>query len=126
MIRVAIVGLGNISGEHIKAYLTFPERCKIVAMVDIIPEKARKRAEEFGIDCDIYDDHHQILSCKDIDLVDVCTPPYVHAEISINALKAGMNVLCEKPMAASLEECDAVLAAAKMCMTPTRRRSSAS
>ncbi len=113
MIRVAIVGLGNISGEHIKAYLTFPERCKIVAMVDIIPEKARKRAEEFGIDCDIYDDHHQILSRKDIDLVDVCTPPYVHAEISINALKAGMNVLCEKPMAASLEECDAVLAAAR-------------
>ena len=113
MIRVAIVGLGNISAAHIMAYKTFPERCKIVAMVDILPEKARKRAEEFGVDCEIFDDHHKILDRDDIDLVDVCTPPYVHAEISINALRAGKHVLCEKPMAASLEECDAVLAAAK-------------
>ena len=113
MIRVAIIGLGNISPAHIAAYLTFPERCKIVAMVDIIPEKAEKRAREFGIDCDIYDDHHKILDRDDIDLVDVCTPPYVHAEISINSLRAGKNVVCEKPMAASLEECDAMMAAAR-------------
>ena len=44
MIRVAIVGLGGISAAHIQAYLTFPERCRIVALVDIVPEKARKRA----------------------------------------------------------------------------------
>ncbi len=113
MIRVAIVGLGNISAAHIEAWKTFPDRAQIVAMVDIIPEKAKARAEEYGIDCDIYDDHHQILDRTDIDLVDVCTPPYVHAEISINALKAGKHVICEKPMAASLEECDAVLAAAR-------------
>ena len=41
--------------------------------------------------------------------MDVCTPPYVHAQISINALRSGKNVVCEKPMAASLEECDAML-----------------
>ena len=113
MIRVAIVGLGNISAAHIEAWQTFPERAKIVALVDIIPEKAKARAEEYGIDCDIYDDHHKILDRTDIDLVDVCTPPYVHAEISINALNAGKHVICEKPMAASLEECDAVIAAAR-------------
>lgn len=56
MIRVAIVGLGGISAAHIQAYLTFPERCRIVALVDIVPEKARKRAEEYGISCDILDD----------------------------------------------------------------------
>ena len=113
MINVAIVGLGNISAAHIEAWKTFPDRARIVAMVDIIPEKARARAREYGIDCDIYDDHHDILSREDIDLVDVCTPPYVHAEISINSLKAGKHVICEKPMAASLEECDAVIQAAK-------------
>lgn len=43
--------------------------------------------------------------------MDVCTPPFVHAQISINALKSGKNVICEKPMAASLEECDAMLRA---------------
>lgn len=113
MIGVALIGLGNISPAHIQAYLAFPERCRIVAMVDILPEKARKRAEEFGVDCEILDDHRKLLGRKDIHLVDVCTPPYVHAEISISCLKDGKHVICEKPMAASLEECDAIMQAAR-------------
>ncbi len=113
MIRVAIVGTGNISRMHIEGYLQFPERCKIVALVDIFPEKAEDKKQQFHLDCDVYDDHLKILGREDIDLVDVCTPPFAHAEISINALRSGKNVLCEKPMATSLEECDAMLAAAK-------------
>ena len=111
MIRIAIVGTGNISHAHVKAYLNFPERCKIVALVDIVPEKAQAMKEQYGLDADVYDDHQKILSRGDIDLVDVCTPPYVHASISINSLKSGKNVVCEKPMAASLEECDAMIRA---------------
>lgn len=110
MIKVAIIGTGGISHAHIGAYLKFPERCKIVALVDIIPGKAQKVKEQYGLDCGVYLDHHDILPL-DIDLVDVCTPPFVHAEISINAMRAGKNVVCEKPMAASLEECDAMLRA---------------
>ena len=111
MIRVAIVGTGNISHAHVQAYLKFPERCKIVALVDIIPEKAQAMKEKYGLDADVYDAHEKILPRTDIDLVDVCTPPYVHASISINSLNSGKNVVCEKPMAASLEECDAMLRA---------------
>lgn len=110
MIRVAVVGTGNIANAHIKAYLQFPERCRIVALVDIIPGKAQKVKEQYGLDAEVFLDHREILE-KEIDLVDVCTPPYVHAEISINALRSGKNVVCEKPMAASLEECDAMLKA---------------
>ncbi|WP_163193463.1 Gfo/Idh/MocA family protein [Clostridium thermarum] len=114
MIKVAIIGTGSISQEHIKGYLQFPNRCKIVALVDIYPEKAEEKKQRFNlVDAEIYDDHRKLLQRDDIDLVDVCTPPYVHAEISINCLNAGKNVLCEKPMAASLEECDAMLEAAK-------------
>ena len=110
MIRIAIVGTGNISHAHVEAYLRFPERCKIVALVDIVPEKAQKMKEDYHLtEAEVYDDHQKILSRKDIDLVDVCTPPYVHASISINSLRSGKNVVCEKPMAASLEECDAML-----------------
>ena len=110
MINVAIIGTGGISHAHIKAYLRFPERCRIAALVDIIPGKAQRVKEQYNLDADVYLDHHEILD-KDIDLVDVCTPPFVHAEISINALKSGKNVVCEKPMAASLEECDAMIKA---------------
>lgn len=111
MLRVAIVGTGNISHAHVQAYLTFPKRCEIVALVDIVPEKAQRMKEKYGLNADVYDDHQALLSRTDIDLVDVCTPPYVHASISINCLRSGKNVICEKPMAASLEECDAMLRA---------------
>lgn len=111
MIRIAIVGTGNISHAHVQGYLQFPERCKIVALVDIVPEKAQAMKEKYGLDAQVYDAHEKILPLTDIDLVDVCTPPYVHASISINCLKSGKNVVCEKPMAASLEECDAMLRA---------------
>ena len=110
MIKVAIVGNGGICPAHVEGYLQFPDRCKIVALVDIIPGKAQKMKERFGLDCETYEDHHDILGL-DIDLVDICTPPYTHAEIAINALKAGINVISEKPMAASLQECDAMIRA---------------
>ncbi|MDI6618459.1 MAG: Gfo/Idh/MocA family oxidoreductase [Clostridiales bacterium] len=114
MVNVAIVGTGNISQAHIKSYLQFKDRCKIVALVDIYPEKAEEKKKRFGlVDADVYDDHKKILGRGDIDLVDICTPPYVHAEIAINSLNAGKNVLCEKPMGASLGECDAMIEASK-------------
>ena len=111
MIRVAIVGTGGIAHSHMEAYRKLQDRCEVVALVDIIPGKARRFMEEFGLSCDTFEDHQDILPRQDIDLVDVCTPPYVHAQISINALRSGKNVVCEKPMAASLEECDAMLKA---------------
>ena len=111
MIRVAIVGTGGIAHSHMEAYRKLQDRCEVVALVDIIPGKARRFMEEFGLSCDTFEDHQDILPRQDIDLVDVCTPPFVHAQISINALRSGKNVVCEKPMAASLEECDAMLKA---------------
>ncbi len=111
MLRVAIVGTGGIAHVHMDAYLKLADRCRVVALVDIVPGKAQKFMEEFGVECDVYENHEDILSRDDIDLVDVCTPPYVHASISINCLKAGFNVVCEKPMAASLEECNAMIKA---------------
>lgn len=111
MIRVALIGTGGISHAHIQAYLKFPERCRIVALADIVPEKARAVNERYGLGADVYDDARYVVSRGDIDLADICTPPYVHAELSIACLRAGINVVCEKPMAASLEECDEVLRA---------------
>ena len=111
VIRVAIVGTGGIAHAHMEAYKTLRERCEVVALVDIIPGKARRFMEEFGLSCDTYENHEDILPRRDIDLVDVCTPPYCHAQISVNALRSGKHVVCEKPMAASLEECDEMLRA---------------
>ncbi|MDR0313601.1 MAG: Gfo/Idh/MocA family oxidoreductase [Treponema sp.] len=113
MLNIAIIGTGNISAMHINAYLAFPKRCKITHLVDIFPEKAEQKKRDFKLDAQIFNSHKKILKDPSIDLVSICTPPYVHAEIAIDFLKAGKNVIVEKPMAASLEECDAMIKAAK-------------
>lgn len=113
MLKVAIIGAGAIAPAHIQAYLEFADKCKIVAICDIYPEKAQKRAEEFQLDAEIYEDYKKLAERGDIDLVSVCTPPYTHAETAITLLNAGKHVIVEKPMASSLEECDAMNRAAE-------------
>ena len=111
MLNVAIIGAGGISRTHIETYLKFPERCQVVALVDTYVEKAKKKKEEFQLDAAVYDDYKKILDDSRIALVSVCTPPYVHAPISIDCLNAGKHVICEKPMASSPAECDDMLTA---------------
>jgi len=111
MLRIAIIGTGGIAHAHMDAYLTLKDRCRVVALVDIAPGKARRFMEEYGLSCDTYESFEELLPRQDIDLADVCTPPFTHAEISIGCLRSGKNVVCEKPMAASLAECDAMMKA---------------
>ena len=108
MIKVAIIGLGAIAPSHIKAYKELKDHYEIAALCDIYLEKAQQTAAEYGLNCEIYQDVQQLFARGDIDLVSICTPPYTHAELAISAMKAGLHVLVEKPMASSLEECDAM------------------
>ncbi|QIK72618.1 Gfo/Idh/MocA family oxidoreductase [Propioniciclava coleopterorum] len=114
MLRVGIIGTGGISAAHINGYLEFGDRCEIVGLCDIVPAKAEARKEEFGLTgARVYDDAGAMLAAEDLDLVSIATPPNTHAPLAIQALQAGVNALVEKPMAPSLEECDAMLAAAE-------------
>jgi predicted dehydrogenase len=106
MIKVAVIGAGNISSAHIGGYARFPERCSVVAVCDIYEEKARDAIARHGLKgARPYVDHRDLLA-SDVDLVSVCTPPFTHAPIAIDFMRAGKNVLVEKPMASSLKECD--------------------
>ena len=114
MVKVAIIGTGSISPAHIDGYLQFPERCEIVALCDIVPEKCEKMKEKFGLkNAVVFDSHKALIENADFDHASICTPPFCHAEIAIDCLNAGKHVLVEKPMAASLQECDDMIAAAK-------------
>ncbi|SDM23583.1 Gfo/Idh/MocA family protein [Sediminibacillus halophilus] len=113
MIHVAIIGTGAIAPSHIKGYLQFPERCKIIAVCDPDIEKAQKTVKAFGLSAEVYSDYQELSKLSELDLVSVCTPPYTHASISIDFLKQGKHVLVEKPMASSLEECDEMNKAAE-------------
>ena len=133
MLNIAIVGTGNIAPAHVEGLLTFPDRCRIVAMCDIYPEKAQAMKEKYKLSCEVFDDHQKMLaSGLPIDVVHVCTPPYTHAEIASHAMDAGTYVLVEKPMATCLKECDAMLEAERRngvtmgCIAQNRFRNSIS
>ena len=111
MIKVGVIGIGNISAAHLGAYQSFSDRAEVVALCDIIDGKAQAGAERFGLAATCYPDHRSLLADAGVDLVSICTPPGTHAEIAIDALSAGCNVLVEKPMAPGLDECDAMIAA---------------
>lgn len=112
MIKVALIGTGGISNSHLEAYVTsFKDRCQVVALCDMYEEKAARCKADYQLDCRVVRDYQELLE-SDIDLVSICTPPYTHADIAIDFLRAGKHVLVEKPMASSLEECDRMLDAA--------------
>lgn len=101
--KIGIIGCGTIAnGQHIPAYLN-NEKAEIKYFCDIIPEKAKKAAEDYG--CGIaVTDYREVLADAEIEAVSICTPNNMHSVISIEALKAGKNVLCEKPAAKSFDE----------------------
>ncbi len=111
MIRVGIIGCGKIAQvRHIPEYKANPN-AQILGLYDINVPRAQALAAENG--CKAYDSIEAMLSDPQIDAVSVCTANFTHAEITIAALKAGKHVLCEKPMAITLPECQAMVAAAE-------------
>ena len=104
--RAAIIGLGVIGKVHYNVLKSMGE--EIVALCDINPEKL---GEYEG--AKKYLNYKIMLDSEKIDVVHVCTPHYLHAEMVIYALNKGINVLCEKPLCISSEEIEAVLEAEK-------------
>lgn len=101
-VKVAVIGCGTIaSTAHIPAYVK-NDNAEILYFCDIIPERAEKMAEQYGGKAIV--DYHDILNDPELEAVSVCTPNNMHAQISIDFLKAGKNVLCEKPAARTYAE----------------------
>ncbi|WP_286152688.1 Gfo/Idh/MocA family protein [Sporofaciens musculi] len=110
MLKVGIIGCGTIAQvRHIPEYAA-NENCEIAAYYDIKTETAEKMAAKYG--GKVYTDLEELLH-SGVDAVSVCVANAMHASISIRALEAGLHVLCEKPMAVTLEECEAMAEAAK-------------
>ncbi len=113
-LRVGIIGTGGIAnGKHMPNLAKCPE-VEMVAFCDIVEERAVQAAEKYGVEgAQVYTDYKELLKDKSIDVVHVCTPNWIHAEQSIAALNAGKHVMCEKPMAKTSAEAQAMLDAAK-------------
>ena len=111
MIKIGIIGCGKIAQiRHIPEYAANPD-AKLYGFFDVNQERAKEIAVKYGGIA--YESYQQMLEDPEIDAVSVLTPNFTHAEISIAALKAGKHVLCEKPMATTLTDCEAMAATAR-------------
>jgi glucose-fructose oxidoreductase len=113
---VALVGLGNYSQYHLGPALRITQFCRLTGVVTGDPAKGAAWAREYGFPATSvygYDTMARMAANPDIDIVYVVTPNGLHAAHCIAAAKAGKHVICEKPMANTVAECDAILAACR-------------
>lgn len=105
----AIIGCCNMARRHAGGVFAIPG-AELVCVCDIDEEKAKARAEEHGVP--YYLDYKQMLADGGFDVVIICTPDQLHREMAVAALEAGYHVLCEKPMALTMDDCRAMVEAA--------------
>lgn len=114
-VKIGIIGCGGIANQkHFPALKKNAELCEMVAFCDVIEERAKKAADEFGIsEAKVYTDYRELLNNADIEVVHICTPNVSHSEIAIASFAAKKHVYCEKPMSHSTEEAEKMVAAWK-------------
>ena len=111
MLKIGILGCGKIAQvRHIPEYADNPD-CELVAFFNPTRSRAEDMAAKYG--GKVYDTAEELLADPEIDAVSVCAANYAHAELTIKALKASKHVLCEKPMAISLADCEEMVKVAK-------------
>lgn len=109
--KIGIIGAGGISEQHLEAIKQEP-RVAAVAIADVAVELAQSRASRHGIPA-VYTDYRDMLQQEEMDAVIVCVPNYLHAPVTLAALESGKHVLCEKPMAVTIEQAESMAALAK-------------
>lgn len=110
--KVAVLGAGFVSAIHLESYHRFVPSAEVIAVYARNPEKAKAFAEKYNIP-KWYDDLDEIINNSGCEVIDICLPNYLHAEATLKAAAAGKHIIIEKPLAVTLEEADAMIAASK-------------
>lgn len=111
VLNIGIIGCGKIAQvRHIPEY-EGNKNCRLSGFYDISLFRAEEMAQKYGGRA--YGSYQELLENKEIDAVSICVSNQFHAEITIAALRAGKHVLCEKPMATTISDCEAMVKAAE-------------
>lgn len=117
-LRVGVLGMGFMGGTHTQAWqrgravFNWPVEVELKALFDVDAENLALNGTRFGFER-ATQDWREVCEADDIDVVSICTPNFMHREMADLAITAGKHVWCEKPMATSLEDAEAMAAAAK-------------
>ncbi|MCL2762556.1 MAG: Gfo/Idh/MocA family oxidoreductase [Treponema sp.] len=118
MYSIALIGCGRISFKHIEGFVDNADTLTLTAICDPVEARAKEKETEYrkkipGSNIAIYTDYREMVSAQKPDIVTIATESGNHHEIAITCLEAGCHVICEKPMALSTRDADAMIAAAK-------------
>jgi len=114
-LKIGIVGCGGIANQkHFPTLKTLSDKCEIIAFCDILIERAKKAANEYGLsNAKVFADYKELLALPEVDVVYVLTPNVVHSPVTVAAFENGKHVFCEKPMAATTVDAEAMVNAWK-------------
>ena len=102
-LNIGIIGAGRIGQVHARSLIFGVPRANVLAISDVVFEGARKLAVELGVP-NVYSDYHDIINNKLIDAVFICSPTNTHADIAMEAARAGKHIFCEKPIDLSIKK----------------------
>ena len=123
-LHIGVVGAGWIVDKHLRAIAELGDRARVAAICDTDVNRAKALAEAFNVPCALsrYDN---LVQMDQINTVVVAIPTMLHADVAVTAMQAGKHVVCEKPMAATLEDCRRMIDAARqhnVTLTPVHNR----
>ena len=109
--NVAVIGAGAIGLNHIESFQKHPD-ARVVALAEVSPERGREAADKFGI-AELVTDYKPLLERDDIHVISIALPNFLHAPVALEALKAGKNVMIDKPMATNATDAAELVEEAK-------------
>lgn len=118
-LRFAIIGCGRISYKHVEAIVNNSEEAELVAVSDVILEKAEEKKDQYikeigkDVEVSVYTDYKKMLENEKIDVITIATESGYHKDIAIDCMNKGVNIIVEKPMALSIDDADEMIACAK-------------
>ena len=110
--KVGIIGAGFEAGIHAAAFRMAGEEAGVVAVASPTLGHAEQLARRYGIPR-VFRDYHEMLAERDLELVTIAAPNYLHAQMTLEAARAGKHVVCEKPLSMTLEEADQMIEACR-------------
>ncbi len=111
--HVGVVGIGGRGSGHVRTLCQFEKHARVVAVCDLVPERAEKGKSLAGGAAEPYTDFAKMLRHPDLDTVVIATPNYAHKALVVAALDGGFYTFVEKPMACTIEDCNAIIDAAR-------------
>src|SRR5258708_2872863 len=107
MLKVGLIGCGDIARAHANAWLTLGNKVTITAVSDVVENSAKAMGQRVG-GADVFTDYRRLIETADVDAVDICLPHHLHRDAIVAGARGGKHVICEKPLCLTLDEAEEI------------------